>query len=144
MQKACDVRGRVGIFFVHKKNSKARLIIDARAVNIRFVDPPSVSLTTSEGFAMIEVELDASIDPHSAEGREALAALGLCSGIGHIADAFHRFKISLAFSSYFGLAELTAREAGVIDQDVGWGPVEANAVLVPCFTSLPVRFSWSV
>ena len=38
------------------------------------VAPPSVSLMTS-GFAMVEVELDCNIDPHSAEGREALDAL---------------------------------------------------------------------
>ena len=97
MHRARDVRGRVGIFFVHKKNNKVRLIIDARAVNMRFIDPPSVSLMTSEGFAMIEVELDSNIDPHSPEGREALDALSLCLGIGDIADAFHRFKISQDF-----------------------------------------------
>ena len=94
MHRARDVRGRVGIFFVHKNNNKVRLIIDARAVNMRFADPPSVSLLTSEGFTMIEVDLDSNIDPHLAEGREALDALGLCLGIGDIADAFHRFKIS--------------------------------------------------
>ena len=57
---------------------------------------------------MIEVELDSSIDPHSAEGREALEALGLCTGIGDIADAFHRFKIDQEFCRDFGLMELTA------------------------------------
>ena len=93
---------------------------------------------------MIEVELDSSIDPHSAEAREVLDALGLCLGIGDITDAFHRFKIDREFSRYFGLMELTAREAGVIDQDFGWGPVEGDEVLVPCFTSLPMVFSWSL
>ena len=52
---------------------------------------------TSEGFAMIEVELDSSIDPHSAEGREALDVLGLCLETGDIADAFHRFQIDRDF-----------------------------------------------
>ena len=80
MHRARDVRGRVGIFFVHKKNNKVRFIIDARVVNMRFVAPPSVSLMTSEGFAMIEVELDSNIDSHSAEGKEALDALGLLLG----------------------------------------------------------------
>ena len=89
---------------------------------------------------MIEVELDASIDPHSEEGKSALDAVGLCLGIGGIVDAFHRFKISWDFSSYFGLMELTAREAGVIGHDFGWGPVEAEDVIVPCFTSLPLGF----
>ena len=93
---------------------------------------------TSEGFAMIEVEWEASIDPHSAEGKAALDALGPCLGVGDIAHAFHSFKISREFSSYLGLMELTAREAGVIGQDFGWGPVEADEVLVPCFTSLPM------
>ena len=90
MHRARDVRGSVGIFCVHKKNKKVRLIIVARVLNMMFVAPPSVSFMTSEGFAMIEVELDSIIDPHSAEGREALDALGLCLGIGNIAGAFHR------------------------------------------------------
>ena len=77
---------------------------------------------TSDRFAMLEVELDSSIDPSSAEGREALDALGLCLGIGDIADAFHRFKIDREFSRFCGLMELTAREAGVIGQDFGRGP----------------------
>ena len=101
MHRARDVRGRVGIFFLHKKNNKVRLIIDARVVNMIFVAPPSVSLMTSEGFAMVEVELDSNIDPHSAEGREALDALGLCIGIGDTADAFHGFKIDREFFAFF-------------------------------------------
>ena len=109
MHRARDVRGRVGIFFVHKKNNEVRLIMAARVVNMMFVAPPSVSLLTSEGFAMIEVELEASIDPHSAGGKAALVALGLCLGIVDIADALRRFNISREFSSYFGLMELTAR-----------------------------------
>ena len=40
--------------------------------------------------------------------------------------------------------DVTAREAGVIGQDFGWGPVEGDEVLVPCFTSLPMGFSWSL
>ena len=50
-----------------------------------------------------------------AEGREALDTLGLCSGIGDIADAFHRFEIDREFPrSRERPMELTAREAGVI------------------------------
>ena len=95
----------MGIVFVRKKNNKVRLSIDARVVNMMFVAAPSVLLLSSEGFAMIEL----------AEGREALDTLGLCSGIGDIADAFHRFEIDRELSrSRERPMELTAREAGVI------------------------------
>ena len=68
----------------------------------------------------------------------------LCLGIDDITDAFHRFKIDREFASYFGLMELTAREAGVIGVDFGWGPVGPDEVLAPCFSSLPMVFAWSL
>ena len=140
-----SVKGRVGLFFVHKKQAgKVRLIIDARLVNLRFVAPASVTLMTSEGFAMVEVELEAGIDPYSEEGKQALEAVELVLGIGDIADAFHRFKIDREFAAYFGLMDVTAKEIGVVGQDFGWGPVGADEVLVPCFNSLPMGFAWSL
>ena len=88
------VRGRVGVFFVHKKTpGSLRLIIDARQVNLIFHSPPSVSLVTAEGFSMVEVELDDDIDPSSDEGKQALNSLGIAMGVGDVADAFHRFRI---------------------------------------------------
>ena len=89
---------------------------------------------------MIEVELDSSIDPHSAEGRGALDAIGLCLGIGDIANAFHGFKIGRESSRYFGLMELTAREAGVIWQDFGWARWRAMRSL--CRTSPSCRWDY--
>ena len=61
------------------------------------VAPPPVSLMTSEGFATIEVELEASIDLHSAASKAALDALGLGLGIGDITDPCHRLKSTGGF-----------------------------------------------
>ena len=45
----------IGLFFVWKKNGKIRLILDCRASNQYFKDPPSVDLLTSEGLSNIEL-----------------------------------------------------------------------------------------
>ena len=127
-----------------KQEGKVRLIVDARLVNMRFVAPPSVTLMTSEGFGMIEIEMEDGIGPESPEGQEALEALDLVLGIGDIADAFHRLKIDREFSTYFGLQEVTASEARLVNVDLGWGPLGPDERIAPCFNSLPVGFSWSL
>ena len=78
-----------------------RLTIDARLVNYMLVTPPSVTLMTAEGFFMVEIELEADLDPHCEAGREALQALEPTLGIGDVADAFRLFKINKLFSQYF-------------------------------------------
>ena len=48
----------LGILFVKKKNDRLRLILDCRATNILFKDPPRTDLVIGEGLSDIEVELD--------------------------------------------------------------------------------------
>ena len=138
------VRGRVGVFFVRKKSGALRLIIDARDTNMRFCSPPSVSLVTAEGFGMVEVEVSADIDVESEEGRQVLSEIGLCLGVGDIADAFHRFRIDEFFSSFFGMDDVRADEVGMSRRDLGFGRLCADSPLTPCFTSLPMGFTWSL
>ena len=93
---------------------------------------------------MIEVEVSDDIDLDTEEGRRVLHDLGLCMGVGDIADAFHRFKIDEFFSSFFGLKDVRAADLGLSGKDLGWGPLEPDSPMTPCFTSLPMGFTWSL
>ena len=45
-----------GIFLLKKKNGRTRLILDCRAANLLFLEPPSVELLAREGLSNIEFE----------------------------------------------------------------------------------------
>ena len=47
----CILKGLMGTFFVRNKNSKIRMMLDARRTNQRFCKPPSVALATAETLA---------------------------------------------------------------------------------------------
>ena len=62
----CFVRDKfcaVGLFFVKKKETQQRMIMDCRMANRFFQDPPGVSMCTSESLARIEVMLPETVDP---------------------------------------------------------------------------------
>ena len=85
---------RVSMFFVKKpKTDSLRLIIDARRVNAKFANPPSVCLCSSEGLTRIEHESTAV----ALDSDEVQVHLGLAD----IQDAFHRFRIHDDFAAWF-------------------------------------------
>ena len=47
-------RGRLGIFFVRKKDGKIRIILDTRLTNLLFLDPPSTRLATAGALSRLE------------------------------------------------------------------------------------------
>ena len=97
------MRERVGVFLVEKPGKDARrLIIDARVSNLHFLHPPGVSMVTSEGLSRVEVALENDDVDHGELSR--LASLHL--GFADVKDAFHRFKISKLYSSFFTLPEV--------------------------------------
>ena len=59
---------------------------------------------------------------------------GLHLGLADVKDAFHRFKISKLYSSFFALPEVKGQE------------VEAAWIgrVCPCFSSLPMGHTWSL
>ena len=40
--------------------------------------------------------------------------------------------------------DISASDLGVTGRDLGWGPLEATSLVTPCFTSLPMGFTWSL
>ena len=70
------------------------------------VPPPGVSVVTSEGPSRVEVTLDDDDDGVS----DLSKAAGLHMGLADVKDAFHRFKISRLYSSFFALPEVLGEE----------------------------------
>ena len=91
-------RGQLGMFFVKKKDGSLRLILDARRANLRFADPPGVSLCSSESFARIEVVIRGSQDMSRLDIDDALRNVDASLWVSDIRDAFHRYKLREAFS----------------------------------------------
>ena len=93
---------------------------------MHFLPPPGVNLVTSEGLSRVELELNN--DDEDPDGLSKLAWVHL--GLADVRDAFHRFKISKLYSSFFAL------------------PEKVGAPLVgrvcPCFSSLPMGHTWSL
>ena len=98
-----EVREHAGVFLVDKPGKDTqRLIIDARVSNLHFLPPPGVSLVTSESLSRVEVALENNDDDPGELSRLA----GLHLGLADVKDAFHRFKISKLYKSFFALPEV--------------------------------------
>jgi hypothetical protein len=86
-------RGRVGFFFVKKKNGSIRLVIDCRAVNRCFRRCPHVPLGT--GAAWSEVIMDDSCDMYLS--------------LSDIKYYFYECEIPAELSEYFCMADVPVR-----------------------------------
>ena len=40
--------------------------------------------------------------------------------------------------------DIAASDLNLVGKDLGWGPLEANSLVTPCFASLPMGFTWSL
>ena len=85
---------------------------------------------TSEGLSRVEVELDDDdMDP------AVLSNLaGLHLDLADVKDAFHKFKISKLYSSFFALPEIRGEEVRAL----------LVGCVCPCFSSLPIGHTWSL
>lgn len=134
--KCC--RGRVGAFSVAKKpkvlNGKSvnrqRLVLDCRAVNLQFKDPPRTELGSLSSLAEL----------HIPEGQT------LYVSTSDIRDCFYACDLPSGMEQFFCLHEdLRWEEARSIVGDVGahllpGGPGE---FICPCIKVLPMGFNWS-
>ena len=113
----CFVRDRkcdVGLFFVKKKETQQRMIMDCRKATRFFRDPPGVCMCTSESLARIEVSLPSSVDPRSAEGEARMRELSVHIGIADVSNCFHRLRIPMTLSRYFALPPVRAKAFGLV------------------------------
>ena len=76
---------RVGVFVVWKNGrEKMRVILDCRASNRHFRQPPSTELLSSEGFSRIAVEGSCAVD---------VGHFMMSLGIADVKDCFHRMQL---------------------------------------------------
>lgn len=112
-----------GVFAVPKDEHSDRLIIDARAANLVFTDPPKVELPTPDLLAQLTVA-----DPQ----RPVFVAKA------DLDNFYHRLALPEWMWPYFALPSVLASEVGL--EDV-YG---ASARIFPCCTTLPMGWSHSV
>ena len=89
------------LLFVAKKQSRQRLIIDARETNRHIKRPPSVALAIPEDWAGLVCSAD--------------SRFGISTVV--VRDAFHRMALPGDLSDSFALPGGTAREFGVYGLD---------------------------
>ena len=128
------MKGRVGLFFVHKsKGDKIRLILDCRPSNQMFSAPPSTPLATVESLSSIELEAAAE------EG------ISLHLGVSDIDNCFHRLRLPESLSDWFALdCIFSARELGVVGMRLGDKVLSADDDVSVASAMAPMGFSWSL
>jgi hypothetical protein len=113
-----------GIFGVRKGPDSIRLIIDARAANAVFVEPPKVTLPTPD--LLVRLQSDAS-QP-------------LFVGKRDLDNFYHRLALPEWLRPYFALPPLRAADiSGELAAQHG-----ADTLVWPCCTTLPMGWSHSV
>ena len=84
-------------------------------------------MVTPEGLSRVEVVLNN--DDEDPDGLSKLACLHL--GVADVKDAFHRFKISMLYSSFFALPEIRGQEVGAPWLDVSALVLAAYLCVIP-------------
>ena len=120
-----QVRERVGVFFVWKKNGKQRMVVDSRLSNLWFSSPEKVHLATGSSFSRIEVDEGPPIE------------LG---GVD-IRDAFYRIELPSELRDLFALNPLPLKALDpelVKSLDLDGDP---NRLVFPCFRVVPMGWA---
>ena len=102
LQYTTTPKNEVGVFFVHKSDGeRIRLIVDARSANVKFREPPGVSLCSSEGFSRIECQLSEHARPGTQAFVDELQSMNIHIGLSDVKDCFHRLKQPRWLAKYF-------------------------------------------
>lgn len=118
-----EVSEKVGIFVVHKKNGKQRLIIDSRLANLHFEKPEKVRLATGSAFGRLEVDGGPPIEVGGVD----------------IADAFYNIALPVELRGLFGLPAVCARDVGV--EVIGEKKVKSGAKIFPVLKVVPMGWT---
>eukprot|EP00959_Pyramimonas_sp_CCMP1952_P336420 7044478-Pyramimonas_sp.AAC.1 len=86
------------------------MILDGRAANQRFSQPPHVDLLTAEGLSSIEVFVDDDPELATDLGRGALRALRVALGVADVENCFHRVIMPPWMSALFCYEPVLAAE----------------------------------
>ena len=115
----------VGVFFVHKKSGKLRLILDTRAANRAFRKPLTTRLPTPAAWSSIEV------DPEDT----------LYTAAGDVADAFHRMALPAHLRRFFRLPAIKCK---FVDRKLWPAGCKGEDYITPEYATLPMGWSWSL
>lgn len=119
--------GRLGVFFVKKKDGRIRSVFDTRIVNTCFVEPPSTRLPSGAAISGIETP-----GPDS----------DVFVGTGDVENCFYNMGVPEGLSEYFTLNPVHAHLIGKTQLNgKALGP---QALLTPCLAGLPMGWNWSL
>ena len=122
-----------GFFGMPKGDTDIRLILDARAANCLFVDPPHVQLPIPSDLAQLLIPADSPL---------LVAKLD-------ISNFYHRISLPSWIRPFFSLPSLSHQELLELSSSVSPSPASSAAIasglsMFPCCTTLPMGFSHSV
>ena len=145
LQYTTTPKNEVGVFFVHKSDKEhIRLIVDARSANVRFRDPPGVSLCSSEGFSRIECQLSEHARPGTQAFLDELQSMNIHIGLSDVKDCFHRLKQPRWLAEYFCFKPIRASWVKLGGTMLNGIMLNDNDIIYPMPGSLCMGFSWSL
>ncbi|CAK0906294.1 unnamed protein product, partial [Prorocentrum cordatum] len=103
------LKGRIGLFFVKKKEGAIRLIVDARNPNACHKPPPTTQLGTAQSFAELNLAEFADVAAEMAShcvlpGAGGVPALDFHQSGADVRDGFYQFSI-VEVADWFGIDE---------------------------------------
>jgi hypothetical protein len=98
---------------------------------------------SSEGFARVEVQLPADVDPFSEEAATLWAEYTCNLAVGGIKDCFHNLIIPKLLSRYFALPPVPAHVVHLTGCVVEGVTLKSDSLVWPVPRALPMGFSWS-
>ncbi|CAK0894060.1 unnamed protein product, partial [Prorocentrum cordatum] len=116
----------VKVFFVKKKDSSIRIVIDCRRSNQHFRAAPKVHLFSGSSFGEVEV---------SAHQQMWYAG-------GDVQNAFYQHQFPCWLQPYFGLDCVRASELGVAELD--GQAVRGDQILYPLMNVVPMGWKWAL
>lgn len=140
-----SIKARVGLFFVHKKDSNIRLIVDGRQASACHHKPPRARLGGPRALAEIDLS-DETLT--TAGGFGGISEIAVHASGADVKDSFFQFSLR-PLASWFGIDELvTASDFNVTsvwdDESESMVPVEAGDRLYPVFEAMSMGWSWSL
>ncbi|CAK0875218.1 unnamed protein product, partial [Prorocentrum cordatum] len=116
----------VKVFFVKKKDSSIRIVIDCRRSNQHFRAAPKVHLFSGSSFGEVEVSAHQQL---------------WCAG-GDVQNAFYQHQLPCWLQPYFGLDCVRASELGVAE--LGGQAVRGDQILYPLMNVVPMGWKWAL
>jgi hypothetical protein len=138
-----ECRQQIGVFFVRKKNTEIRMVLDCRPSNACHQPPPHSALATAGALSTINLA-DSWLGGADADGERPDPHAGSVD----FADDYYQFKVP-EVSSWFGLCvQRTASQAGVTsvfdEETLSDVAVQPGELLWACFAGLPMGWSWGL